>query len=129
MVYRYLGLEEVPGLSDVLMALSKDWKTQEDETCRAVEALGEALSQRISGVDESLGRTTSDPPWGTGLTPTTSDTRDTIDRLVREAEELGAQCSNEELDGLAPHDKLYEMDTAIHSFLSGELTGLNTKAC
>ena len=126
-VYRYLGLEEVPRLSDVLLALGKDWKIQEDETCQAVEALGEAFSQRISGVDESLSRIASDPPWGTGLTPTTSDTRDTIDRLVRDAEELGAQCSGEELEARAPHDKLYEIDTAIHSFLSGELAGLTQR--
>ena len=63
-VYRYLGLEEVPRLSDVLLALSKDWKTQEEEICDAVEELGDSFSQRIADVDESLARITSNPPWG-----------------------------------------------------------------
>ena len=123
-VYRYLGLEEVPRLSDVLLALGKEWTIQEDETCAAVDALGEELSQRIAGVDDSLSRITSDPPWGTAITPTNSGTREKIDRLVKDAEELGAQCSSDELDGLAPNDKLYELDTAINSFLTGEMTGL-----
>ena len=126
-VYRYLGLEEVPRLSDVLLALSKDWKIQEDEICQAVEALGETFSQRIAGVDKSLSRITSDPQWGTTLTPTNSDTRDKINQLARDAETLGAECSSTALDGLAPHDKLYEVDTAIHSFLSGELVGLTQR--
>ena len=126
-VYRYLGLEEVPRLSDVLLSQSKDWKIQEDEMCAAVETLGDTFSQRIAGVDESLGRITSDPPWGAGITPTNADTRDKIDQLARDAMELGADCSSEALDGLSPQDKLYELDTAIHSFLSGELAGLTER--
>ena len=126
-VYRYLGLEEVPRLSDVLLALSKDWKTQEDEMCAAVETLGDSFSQRIAGVEESLGRITSDPPWGNAITPTNSDTRDKIDRLARDAEALGADCSSEALLGLSSQDKLYEVETAIRSFLSGELAGLTER--
>ena len=120
-VYRYLGLEEVPRLSDALLFLSKDWKIQEDEICQAVEVLGDTFSQRISEVDESLSRITSDPPWGITLTPTNSDTRDKINQLIRDAEAIGAECSTQALDGLAPHEKLYEVDTAIRSLFSGEL--------
>ncbi len=126
-VYRYLGLEEVPRLSDVLLALSRDWKFQEDEICQAVENLGDRFGERVTEVDESLGEITSDPPWGTALTPTTSDTRNKVDRLTRDADELGAQCSSEALEGLSPHEKLYEVETAVHAFLSGELTGLERK--
>ncbi|MDE0079033.1 MAG: AAA family ATPase [Caldilineaceae bacterium] len=126
-VYRYLGLEEVPRLSDVLLALSKDWTHQEDEICQEVEALGETLSHRISGVEESIIRITSDPPWGDFLTPTASDTQDKVDQLVREAEQLGVQCSSEELESSTPDEKLYEVETAIHSFLSGESVGLGQK--
>ena len=126
-VYRYLGLEEVPRLSDRLLTLSKDWKEQEDEICQSVEALGETLSQRIAGVDIMLDRITSDPPWTSILTPTTSDTRDRIDQLTTDAEQIGAPCSSEALRGLTPHDKLYEVGTAINSFLAGELTDLTQR--
>ena len=126
-VYRYLGLEEVPRLSDVLLALSADWKNQEDDILQEVGALGDSISERIAGVDASLNRIMSAPPWGNGLTPTTSDTRDTIDRLARDAEELGAKCSSEALKGLAPGDKLYEVETALKSYLSGEMTGLSQR--
>ena len=122
-VYRYLGLEEVPRLSDVLLSLSKDWQIEEDEICEKVDDLGETFSQRISDVDENLSRITSDPPWGTALTPTSADTRDKINQLAKDAERLGAECSSETLDGLTPDAKLYEVDTAIHSFLSDELAG------
>ena len=126
-VYRYLGLEEVPRLSDVLLTLGMDWKEQEDRLCRSVEELGESLSQRISGVEESLSRITADPPWGTAQTPTNADTRSTIDSLAKEAEELGAPCSTQDLEGLSADAKLYEVDTALHSFLSGELENLKHK--
>lgn len=120
-VYRYLGLEEVPRLSDVLLALSKNWENNEDEICQEVEALGETISERISEIDERLSRITSDPPWGTAQTPATIDTRNTIDQLTKDAEELGAHCSVEALYGLTPEDKLYEVETAIDSLLMGEL--------
>lgn len=126
-VYRYLGLEEVPRLSNVLLELSKDWEMQENEICQEVESLGERFSQRISGVDESLSRIMSNPPWGTGLTPSNSDTRDKVDRLAKDAEKLGAQCFNEEIKSLAPRDKLNEVETAIRSYLSGEAEGLRQR--
>ena len=126
-VYRYLGLEEVPRLSDVLLTLIKDWEIQENEMGVAVETLGDSFSQRIAGVEESLGRITSDPQWMAAITPTNSDTRDKIDQLVRDAEALGSNCSSESLAGLTPQDKLYEVETAIRSLLSGELAGLKER--
>ncbi len=126
-VYRYLGLEEVPRLSNVMLELSKDWEIQEDEICQEVESLGERFSQRIADVDESLSRIMSNPPWGTGLTPSNSCTRDKVDRLAKDAEELGAQCFSEEIKSLAPRDKLNEVETAIRSYLSGEAEGLKQR--
>ena len=35
-VYRYLGLEEIPRLAEVLSGLSEDWTVQETEICRGV---------------------------------------------------------------------------------------------
>ena len=126
-VYRYLGLEEVPRLSDVLLALDKAWESQEKEISDEVGELGEKFSERIRGVDENLSGITSNPPWGTGITPTAPDTRDKIDDMAREASALGAPLSDKKLEGLAPHDKLYEIDTAINSLLSGKLTDLKKK--
>jgi len=126
-VYRYLGLEEVPRLSNVLLALGKDWEIQENEIFQEVELVGEKVSHRIAGVEESLSRIMSDPPWGTDLTPTNSDTRDKVDRLAKDAEELGAECFSEEIKGLAPLHKLNEVETAIYSHLSGEADGLRDR--
>ena len=126
-VYRYLGLEEVPRLSDVLLGLSKDWQEREKELFQAVDSLGETFSQRIAEVEESLKRITSDPPWGSGLTPSNAATRDKIDKLGGDAENLGAECSSDALDGLGPQEKLFEIGTAIDTLLSGELGDLNQK--
>lgn len=123
-VYRYLGLEDVPRLSDTLSSLSKDWKIQEEEVCDEVERLGEELSQQISDVHTALDRITSNPPWGAALTPTNADTRAKITQLARDADIMGASCSADTLDGLSNHDKLYEIETAVHAFLSGALAGL-----
>ena len=126
-VYRYLGVEEVPRLSDALLTLSKDWGTQEEEMCDAVDELGEAFSQSIADVDERLAQITSNPPWGNALTPSNSDTREKIDLLAESAEVLGASCSRDSLDGLTLHSKLYQIETAVHTFLSGELAGVSQK--
>ena len=109
-VYRYLGLEEVPRLSDVLVALSHSWKVQEDEISGAVNELGDEISRRIQDIDDDLNRILSDPPWGDTLTPSNADTRARIDDLALDAEKLGAQCSMESLDGLSPSEKLYEIE-------------------
>lgn len=122
-VYRYLGLEEVPRLSDLLVELSKEWQIQEDQVFEAVDTLGEEISQRIAEVEENLARISSDPPWGAGMTPTNVDTREKIDQLIREAKNLGVQCDG--LDALGPADKIYETDTAITSFFSEKIDGLD----
>ena len=124
-VYRYLGLEEVPRLSDVLNELSKAWTTQEKEIGESVEKLGDSFSKRIAEVDESLTRITSAPPWGTALTPTNADTREKIDLLAGDAENLGAQCSKDAFSNFPLRQKLYEIDTAVQAFLSGELEGVS----
>ena len=126
-VYRYLRLEEVPRLSDVLLRLSTDWQVREEETCQAVDGLGEKFSQSIAEVEESLSRITSDPPWGVALTPTQSDTRAKINKLAGDAQKLGAECSSDTLEGLESLQKLFEIGTAISTLLSGELGGLNQK--
>ena len=124
-VYRYLGVEEIPRLSDELLVLSKDWATQEEEMFKDVEGLGDSFSERINDVDQCLTRITSDPPWGPVLTPTNVDTRKKVDLLARDAANLGARCSTEALDGLTLHEKLYEIETAVDGFLSGNLEGVS----
>ena len=123
-VYRYLGLEEVPRLSDVLLALSTDWETQEVAVCSEVENLGQSFSEKIEDIDESLSRITSDPPWGTALTPNSADTRARVDQLAGDAERLGAQCSRDALADLVLRDRVYEIETAVSAFFSGEMTGI-----
>ena len=124
-VYRYLGLEEVPRLSDVLVALSNSWKIQEEEVSGDVDDLGDEIAGRLQEIEEDLSRIVADPPWGAELTPANADTRKKIDGLALDAEKLGAQCSLESLDGLSPSDKLYEIEAAVDVLLSGELGGLN----
>ena len=126
-VYRYLGLEEVPRLSETLSALSRDWISQEEEVCRSVDELGDLFSRRISEVDGNLTRITSNPPWGNTVTPINELTREKVDELISDAEKLGAQCSMDALDGLSPQDKIYELDTAVQAFFTGELTGFTQK--
>ena len=126
-VYRYLRLEEVPRLSDVLLRLSTDWQVREEETCQAVGGLGEKFSQSIAEVEESLSRITSAPPWGDDLTPTQAGTRTKVDKLAADAQELGADCSSDTLEDLALPQKLFEIGTAIDTLLTGELGGLKQK--
>ena len=38
---------------------------------------------------------------------------------------LGASCSRDALDGLTLHSKTYQIETAVHTFLSGELAGVS----
>ena len=126
-VYRYLGIEEIPRLAGVLLELSKDWQIQEDEICQAVDALGEQISQRISDIDNSLSRINSDPPWGSGMTPTNAETNRKIEKLASDANNLGAEISTGELNNLDPDSKLYEIDTAISLYLSRGMTDLKQK--
>ena len=126
-VFRYLGLEEVPRLSDVLLALSGDWKNQEDELLTKVDSLGDDFSQRISEVDERLSLIIENPPWGTDVTPTNAGTRRKIDDLAKDAGTLGVQLSNDILDNPVPSMRLNEIEAAVNIVLSHELIELGEK--
>ena len=123
-VYRYLGLEEIPRLSETLLELSEEWTIQETEICRRVEALGDLFSARISEVDNELNQITSSPPWGDTMTPTNEGTRETVQQLISDAADFGAPCSIDELDGLLPQEKIYEVETAIRAFFKEEQTDI-----
>lgn len=126
-VYRYLGLEEIPRLAEVLSALSEEWTVQETEICRDVEELGDRFSERISDVDKELNQITSNPPWGDTTTPTNEYTREKVEQLINDAADLGAPCSKDELDGRLPQEKVYEVETAIRAFFKEEQTDLSEK--
>ena len=126
-VYRYLGLEEVPRLSDVLLDLSKDWKIQEDEICASTDTLGERISLRIAEIGESLNRINAASPWGSGLTPSNADTNRKITELASDAENLGADISDDEISSLDPDNKLFEIESAIERYLSGGMEELRQK--
>ena len=126
-VYRYLGLEEIPRLGEVLSELSEAWTIQETEICRDVEKLGDLFSERISEVDKELNQITASPPWGDTTTPTNEHTRGKVDQLIGDAGDLGAPCSKEELDGLLPQEKVYEVETAIRAFFKEEQTDVSQR--
>ena len=126
-VYRYLGLEEIPRLGEVLSELSEAWTIQETEICRGVEKLGDLFSERISEVDKELNQITASPPWGDTTTPTNEHTRGKVDQLIGDAGDLGAPCSKEELDGLLPQEKVYEVETAIRAFFKEEQTDVSQR--
>ena len=126
-VYRYLGLEEIPRLAEVLSELSEDWTVQETEICRDVEELGDLFSERISEVDKELNQITSSPPWGDTTTPTNEHTREKVEQLISDAANLGARCSKDELDGLLPQEKVYEVETAIRAFFKEEQTDVSQR--
>ena len=121
-VYRYLGLEEVPRLSAALLATSNEWVSEEEEVCRQIEELGDLFSKRISEVDGNLSRITSNPPWGDDVTPNNEVTRQKVDRLIDDAERLGAQCSRDALEDLTLQDKVNDLDAAVGDFFEGALT-------
>ena len=126
-VYRYLGLEEIPRLGELLSELSEAWTIQETEICRDVEKLGDLFSERISEVDKELNQITASPPWGDTTTPTNEHTRGKVDQLIGDAGDLGAPCSKEELDGLLPQEKVYEVETAIRAFFKEEQTDVSQR--
>lgn len=121
-LYRYLGLEEVPRVCEVLLALSKDWQNQEDEVCQEVESVGEMLTQQIAAVDNELGKIITSPPWGDKLTPNHSQTLDKINQLAKDAETLSVELSSHELDGRPPREKLLEIETAVDAHFESKLT-------
>ena len=124
-VYRYLGVEDVPRMSDLLLDLSKDWEVQESNIDESVSELQDKIRQSIADVDERLSRFTSSPPWGATITPTNAHTRSKIDLLIRDAENVGVQLSADDLAELSPRDKLYEVHTAVNAFLSEGVGGAN----
>ena len=126
-VYRYLGLEEIPRLADLLSDVSEDWALHETEICRRVEQLGDRFSDRISEVDSELNQITSDRPWGDTATPTNGDTRAKVVQLIADAVEFGAACSKDDLEGLALQDQIYEVETAIRAFFRDDQTDLNQR--
>ena len=126
-VYRFLGLEEIPRLTEVLSELSVDWTVQETDICRDVEKLGDLFSERISDVDKELNQITSSPPWGDTTTPTNEHTRGKVEQLISDAENLGAPCSKDELDGLLPQEKVYEVETAIRAFFKEQQTDVSQR--
>ena len=126
-VYRYLGLEEIPRLAEVLSELSEDWTVQETKICRDVEELGDLFSERISEVDKELNQITSSPPWGDTTTPTNEHTRGKVEQLISDAADFGAPCSKDELDGLLPQEKVYEVETAIRAFFKEEQTDVSQR--
>ena len=126
-VYRYLGLEEIPRVAEALSELSGDWTVQETEICSAVEKLGDLFSEHISDVDKELNQITSSPPWGDTTTPTNEHTREKIEQLISDAVDLGAPCSKGDLDGRLPQEKLYEVETAIRAFFKEEQTDLSQR--
>ena len=126
-VYRYLGLEEIPRLAEVLSGLSEDWTVQETEICRGVEELGDLFSERIFEVDKELNQITSSPPWGDTTTPTNEHTRGKVEQLISDAADLGAPCSKDELDGRLPQEKVYEVETAIRAYFKQEQTDVSQR--
>lgn len=123
-VYRYLGLEEVPRLSDVLLGLSKGWQIEESEICGLADTLGEDMSRRISDIDDSLSRINAASPWGSGLTPSNAATNRKIAELAVDAANLGADISSQEIANLDLDVKLYEIGAAIDRYLSGGMVVL-----
>ena len=126
-VFRYLGVEDVPRLTDLFVELCGQWKEQEDELLSKVDQFGATLSSEIAEVENDLEKITSDPPWGATVTPNFPQTRDKIDDLAREAASLGADCSGDTLDQLGPGQKLPRILAAVNAVLSGGIAGLQMK--
>ena len=126
-VFRYLGIEDVPRLTDLFIELGADWKDQEGALLSKVDELGATLSSEIAEVDNDLQKIILDPPWGATLTPTFPQTRDKVDDLAKEAVFLGADCSGDTLDGLGPGQKLTRILAAANAVLSGDIEGLEMK--
>ena len=126
-VFRYLGIEDVPRLTDLFVELTDQWKEQEDKLLVEVDELGETLSGEIAAVEYDLGKIISDPPWGATVTPNFPQTRVKIDDLAKEAASLGADCSGDTLDGLGPGQKLTRIQAAVNAVLSGDIAELQKK--
>ena len=56
------------------------------------------------------------------MTPNNEVTRQKVDRLIDDAERLGAQCSRDALEDLTLQDKVNDLDAAVGDFFEGALT-------
>ena len=60
-VFRYLGIEDVPRLTDLFLELGAHWKEQEDELLSKVDELGAILSNYLKTVRRQTRRYHSSP--------------------------------------------------------------------
>ena len=126
-VFRYLGLEEVPRLSDALLKLDEEWQPKEDVLLSSVNGLDERFAERITNVENQIDQIISNPPWGQSMTPGNQSTSNKISALATEAELMGAECANEILQGLESSSKLYEIETAVTTFFSDEANAIQDR--
>lgn len=119
-VFRYLGVEDLPRISDDLLRLDKCWKVKEEALSSEVNNLNDRLSERIKVVDESIHQIISNPPWGNSSIPDNRATSSKLNSLASDAELMGAECAEDVLAGLTLEEKLYEIDTAIRGFFASE---------
>ena len=126
-VFRYLGLEEVPRLSDALLKLDEEWQPKEDALLSSVNGLDERFAERITNVENQIDQIISNPPWGQSMTPDNQFTSNKISALATEAELMGAECANEILQGLESSNKLYEIETAVTTFFSDEANAIQDR--
>ena len=126
-VFRYLGIEEVPRLIDLLHDLSAEWQVQEDQLLTSIDQLGDSLGGHSADLDKEILQITSAPPWGTTATPTLAVTRNKIDRLAKEAAAMGADIREDALGDLNPGQKLTQTLAAVQVTLSGDIQKLEKK--
>ena len=116
-VYRYLGLEEVPRLASALASVDSEWLVDELAIKESIEDLSIRIDQAIADTDNRLNRIVASPGWSGGLTPTQANTRAHVDALAEEAIDLGASIDYEELQDLPVRERLYEIETAVNARL------------
>ena len=114
-VYRYLGLEDVPRLASALASVNSEWLLDELEIQEGISDLVARIEQAITHTDNRLNGIVASPGWTGGLTPTQASTRDKINALAAEAVDLGASIDYEELQALALKERLYEIETAVNA--------------
>lgn len=126
-VYRYLGLEDVPRLLATLKQLMQNWETAENEILHEHDELGEQISDRLTDVQDRLTRITEEPPWGDEITPVLETTRSRVNDLMNEAHAMGALTNLEGLLEVSEDEKLDRAESAVSEALSGEETPLQER--
>ena len=119
-MFRYLGIEEVPRLADLLLDLSLDWKILEDDLLTQADKLDDTFSEQAAEIAQNIDLITSDPPWGATVTPTFAATRRKIENIANEAMAMGADCSDDTFENLQPGQKLTHILAAVQTVLSGD---------